>query len=166
MLPLQKEKHRCNKILTGRKGKYGRMRREGGAQGREGVRRGKGEGVGEGGTGLSDWFKRTCQASGHPAGLMGAVCSRRTRGPLAPCRAARGAPQQRSYPGACALAFVCGRAVGPPIPQGSRPPVPLSPLRLQRSRPQVPLQKASAPAGLAPPAARVNHGLGPGVADA
>ena len=59
------------------------MRREGGAQGREGVRRGKGEGVGEGGTGLSDWFKRTCQASGHPAGLMGAVCSRRTRGPLA-----------------------------------------------------------------------------------
>ena len=84
----------------------------------------------------------------------------------APCRAARGAPQQRSYPGACALAFVCGRAVGPPIPQGSRPPVPLSPFRLQRSRPQVPLQKASAPAGLAPPAARVNHGLGQGFADA
>ena len=28
---------------------------------------------GEGGTGLSDWFKRTCQASGHPAGLMGMV---------------------------------------------------------------------------------------------
>ena len=83
MLPLQREKHRCNKILTGRKGKDGRMRREGGAQGREGVRRGKGEGVGEGGTGLSDWFKRTCQASGHPAGLMGAVCSRRTRGPRA-----------------------------------------------------------------------------------
>ena len=49
------------------------MRREGGAQGREGVRRGKGEGVGEGGTGLSDWFKRTCQASGHPAGLRGMV---------------------------------------------------------------------------------------------
>ena len=44
MLPLQKEKHRCNKILTGRKGKDGRMRREGGAQGREGVRRGKGDG--------------------------------------------------------------------------------------------------------------------------
>ena len=84
----------------------------------------------------------------------------------APCRATRGAPQQRSYPGACAPAFVCGRAVGPPIPQGSRPPVPLSPFRLQRSRPQVPLQKASAPAALAPPAARVNHGLGPGVADA
>ena len=39
----------------------------------------------------------------------------------APCRATRGAPQQRSYPGACAPAFVCGRAVGPPIPQGSRP---------------------------------------------
>ena len=73
MLPLQKEKHKCNQILTGRKGKYGRMRREGGAQGREGVRRGKGEGVGEGGTGLSDWFKRTCQASGHPAGLRGMV---------------------------------------------------------------------------------------------
>ena len=30
-------------------------------------------GVGEGGTGLSDWFKRTCQASGHPAGLRGMV---------------------------------------------------------------------------------------------
>ena len=49
------------------------MRTEGGAQGREGVRRGKGEWVGEGGTGLSDWFKRTCQASGHPAGLRGMV---------------------------------------------------------------------------------------------
>ena len=78
-----KKRHRCNKIRTGRKGKDGRMRREGGAQGREGVRRGKGEGVGEGGTGLSDWFKRICQASAHPAGLMGGVCSRRTRGPLA-----------------------------------------------------------------------------------
>ena len=110
MLPLQREKsHRCNKILTGRKGKDGRMRREGGAQGREGVRRGKGEGVGEGGTGLSDWFKRTCQASGHPAGLMGAVCSRRTRGPFAPCRAARGAPQRRSYPGARLLLSVAER---------------------------------------------------------
>ena len=32
---------------------------------------------------MSEWFKRTWQASGHPAGLMGAVCSRRTRGPLA-----------------------------------------------------------------------------------
>ena len=47
------------------------------------MRRGKGEGVGEGGTGLSDWFKCICQASAHPARLMGAVCSRRTRGPLA-----------------------------------------------------------------------------------
>ena len=45
----KRKKHRCNKILTGRKGKYGRMRREGGAQGREGVRRGKGEWVYRGG---------------------------------------------------------------------------------------------------------------------
>ena len=152
--------HRCSKIQTGRKGRDGRI-----LSGEEEEHRG-GNYMrrGEGGTGFR--IGSNAPASGHPAGLMGAVCSRRTRGPLAPCRAARGALQQRSYPGACALGFVCGRAVGPPIPQGSRPPVPLSPLRLQRSRPQVPLQKASAPAGLAPPAARVNHGLGPGVADA
>ena len=34
---------------------------------------------GEGGTGFSYWFKRTSQASGHHAGLMWAVCSRRAR---------------------------------------------------------------------------------------
>ena len=104
--------------------------------------------------------------SGRPGGSIYKPWFSSPQHARAPCRATRGAPQQRSYPGACAPAFVCGRAVGPPIPQGSRPPVPLSPFRLQRSRPQVPLQEASAPAGLAPPAARVNHGLGPGVADA
>ena len=110
---------------------------------------------GEGGTGLSDWFKRSCQASGHHAGLMGAVCSRRTRGPLAAPHAVllnNALIQVRarlllSVAERWALLFRKARG-------------------LQRSRPQVPLQEASAPAGLAPPAARVNHGLGPGVADA
>ena len=115
----EKKRHRCNKILTGRKGKDGRMRREGGAQGREGVRRGKGEGVGEGGTGLSDWFKCICQASAHPARLMGAVCSRRTRGPLAAPHAVllnNALIQVRAR----LLLSVAERSRGPPIPQGLR----------------------------------------------
>ena len=119
------------------------------------MRRGKGEGVGEGGTGFSDWLKRIGQASGPLGGVMGAVCSRRTRGlPAAPhaVLVKHALIQVRarlllSVPDRWALLFRKARG-------------------LQRSRPQVPLQEASAPAGLAPPAARVNHGLGPGVADA
>ena len=54
MLPLQREKHRCSKIQTGRKGRDGRIWGEGGAQGREGYADGaKGRGVVEGGTGFS-----------------------------------------------------------------------------------------------------------------
>ena len=134
-----KKSHRCNKILTGRKGKDGRMRREGGAQGREGVRRGKGDGGRGGRDGLVGLVQMHLPGQ-RPSRAFdgGGVLATHAR---APCRAARGAPQQRSYPGACALAFVCGRAV---------------------TRPSY----SARPAGLAPRAARVNHGLGPGVADA
>ena len=76
-------------------------------------------GVGEGGTGLSDWFKCICQASAHPAGLMGAVCSRRTRGPLAAPHAVllnNALIQVRAR----LLLSVAERSRGPPIPQGLR----------------------------------------------
>ena len=50
------------------------------------MRRGKGEGVVEGGTGFSDLFKRTSQANGHHAGLVGGgeLATRTSRDPAEP----------------------------------------------------------------------------------
>ena len=95
---------------------------------------------------------------------MGAVCSRRTRGPLAAPHAVllKNAPVQvrarllLSVAERWALLFRKARGL-----QFLRHLYAYSGHALKFL-----LQEASAPAGLAPPAARVNHGLGPGVADA